>query len=77
MLNMVVHVPIYESADRIDVTCARVEPVVEHIVCERRMLEYSREHEVPGAQRVRQKHVHRWKQAVAVQRQHDSGEVYH
>ena len=50
MLDVVVHVPVDEGADGVDVARARVEPVVEDVVLERRVLENPGQDEVPSAQ---------------------------
>jgi len=53
MLNMIMHIPINEGRDRINVACPRVVSMVQNIVFEGGMLKYACEDEMPSSLMVR------------------------
>lgn len=75
MLNMVLHVPVDERADGIDVDSARVETMVMYVLSKPRMLEHAHQNEVPRAQRVRQEDVRHRKWATKIDRSNDCESV--
>ena len=69
VLDMVVHVPVDEAADRVHQHGARVEPVIDDVVGEPAMLQQPGHHVMPGAVEARQPDQHQRQQ-----RSHGDGE---
>ena len=75
VLNVVVHVPVQITVDPAHVHRAAVEPVIEHILSQTRVLRVSVSDQQPGAEQIRQPYQQQGKDAAAPDRQPNDDKV--
>ncbi len=75
MLDVVVHVPVDEAADRVHMDRAAVQPVVDDIVGEAAMLQQAGQHMMPGAIEAGQADEHQRQDGAHRNRRRDRGDI--